>query len=114
MRSASWMSAAAAALGGLGLLAGIAIGSSSSTPAVPVRRPQPVEVRTQVVRKTVWVYKKAHPAAAGSGKRPAGGAFAPATAAAPSTRTSGHSSAGAVPAAPVVSTRTSGTHTSAC
>jgi hypothetical protein len=115
MRRIEMMTAGGVTLGGLGVLVGLAIGSGTGTPKVIAQRAQPIEVRTQVIRKTVNVYKRAKPphvAAAGpGGKR---GSASPAVyrtgSGAPTTRASGVKSAGtgSYAAAPVVSTRTSG------
>ncbi len=61
MRRTELMTAAGATLAGLGVLVGVAIGSGSSGPKAVAQRLPPVEVRTQVIRKTVNVYRKAKP-----------------------------------------------------
>lgn len=99
---------ACSAVGALGVLTGLALGSGHTPAAIDARAKQPVEVRTQVIRRTVHVYRhaKPQPVAAGSGRAP-GGARLPA--AAPSSRASGapgSASAAGPPAAPV--TRASG------
>jgi hypothetical protein len=116
MRRTEMMTAGGVTLAGLGALVGIAIGSGDSATKLTVPRPQPVEVRTEIIRKTVNVYRREHPHhAAGTG--PAGGTStgisasgARAVASAPTrTRTSGVGAvAPAGSATPVVSTRTSG------
>jgi hypothetical protein len=116
MRRIEMMTAGGVTLGGLGVLVGLAIGSGTGTPKVVAQRAQPIEVRTEVIRKTVNVYKRAKPqhvAAAGPGGKRAGSgssAVYGTGSAAPTTRTSGLKSAGtgSYAAAPVVSTRTSG------
>jgi len=106
------MTAAGVTLGGLGVLVGMAIGSGEA-PRLIAQRAQPVEVRTEVIRKTVNVYRRAKPqhvAAAGPGAG-RGGARSSAVggAAVAATRTSGaHAAPVGSSAAPVVSTRTSG------
>jgi hypothetical protein len=123
MRRIELMTAGGVTLGGLGVLVGLAIGSGTAAPKVIAQRAQPIEVRTEVIRKTVNVYRRAKPphvAAAGPGGRKAGSAGSGASAlyasssAAPRTRTSGIKSAGtgSYAAAPVVSTRTSGAKSS--
>jgi len=75
MRRSEMMTAGGVTLGGLGVLVGLAIGSGGSTPKLIAQRAQPVEVRTEIVRKTVNVYRKAKPqhvAAAGPGGGPSG------------------------------------------
>jgi hypothetical protein len=116
MRRTEMMTAGGVTLAGLGALVGLAIGSGDSGTKLTVPRAQPVEVRTEIIRKTVNVYRREHPHHAASA-RPAGGSSsrtsapgASAVASVPTrTRTSG---AGAVaPAAsvrPVVTTRSSG------
>jgi hypothetical protein len=112
------MTAAGATLAGLGVLVGLAIGSTGNGPKLAAQRAQPVEVRTEVIRKTVNVYRRAKPhhvAAAGAGGRSTGAGSSPAYlgAATATTRTSpGHSGSSPAASAPVVSTRTSGSRTS--
>lgn len=115
MRRIEMMTAGGVTLGGLGVLVGLAIGSGTAAPKVVAQRAQPIEVRTQVIRKTVNVYRRAKPphvAAAGPGGKRTGSASSAVYAAggAPTTRTSGIKSAGtgSYAPAPVVSTRTSG------
>jgi hypothetical protein len=71
MRRNEMMTAGGVTLAGLGVLAGFAIGSGQNTPATVASRTQPVEVRTQIIRKTVHVYRrpKPHRAAGGGGGR---------------------------------------------
>lgn len=117
MRRIELMAAGGVTLGGLGVLVGMAIGSGTATPKVVAQRAQPIEVRTEVIRKTVNVYRRAKPphiAAAGPGTGKSGGSspsgLYASSSAAPRTRTSGIKSAGtgSYAAAPVLSTRTSG------
>lgn len=118
MRRSEMMTAGGVTLAGLGVLVGMALGSHEIAPKL-ADRTQPVEVRTEVIRKTVNVYRRAkpsHAAGAGAGTNGGGssGPFAPAVRAATAptvparTRASG---AAVVPrravAAPV-STRSSG------
>ena len=71
MRRTEMMTAGGVTLAGLGLLAGLAIGSGDGNPATVAARPQPVEVRTQIIRKTVHVYRRPKPHhAAGAGGSP--------------------------------------------
>lgn len=99
---------ACSAVGALGVVTGLALGSGHGPAAIDARarQPQPVEVRTQVIRRTIHVYRHAKPVAAGSGRAP-NGARSPA--AAPSSRASGAARSTAAvgsPTAPV--TRASG------
>jgi len=91
---------------------GMAIGSGDAAKLIG-QRAQPVEVRTEVIRKTVNVYRRAKPqhvAAAGPGGSRGGvRSSAVGSAAVVATRTSGaHAAPVGSSAAPVVSTRTSG------
>ena len=71
MRRMELMTAGGVTLAGLGALVGLAIGSGDR-PKLTAPRAQPVEVRTEIIRKTVNVYRREHPHhAAGTG--PAGG-----------------------------------------
>jgi len=117
MRRKELMTAAGVTLAGLGVLVGLAIGSGGTAPAV-VQRAQPVEVRTEVIHRTINVYRKAKPPKV-SGTGPGGSAGrtsavltagAPAGATyAPRTRVSGTSaSAPGYSSAPSVTTRSSG------
>ncbi len=118
MRRAEMMTAGGVTLAGLGALVGLAIGSGEGTPKALAPRAQPVEVRTEVIRKTVNVYRREHPhhvTGPGAGGRGSSGANIPRTASALSaatrTRSSGaHAVAPTASAAPVVSTRSSGSH----
>jgi len=103
MRRTSLITAAGAALAGLGVLVGLAIGS----PGLPAQRDQPVQVRTQVIRRTVNVYRRAKRAPVPALAPKVGRATLAGTV--PRTRTSGAAvgSASPSPAAGVV-TRTSG------
>jgi hypothetical protein len=122
MRTKEMMSAAGVTLAGLGVLVGLAIGSGRNTPKLVAQRTQPVEVRTEVVRKTVNVYRRAHPhhVTGGPGGGP-GGAGTPGRPGAPSsgvsararTRSSGTSAVAPSSAAvPVVRTASSGSKAS--
>jgi hypothetical protein len=121
MRRMEMMTAGGVTLAGLGALVGLAIGSSDGGQKLVAQRAQPVEVRTQIVRRTINVYRREHPHHAtgrGPGGAPSGThAQGSATAAYGPTRTRSSAAgtataAGAVaPAAsvtPVVSTRSSG------
>ncbi|HXR28954.1 MAG TPA: hypothetical protein VN772_05190 [Solirubrobacteraceae bacterium] len=112
MRRKEMMTAAGATLAGLGVLVGLAIGSTGSATKLVAQHVQPVEVRTEVIRKTVNVYRRAKPqhvAAAGPGHGAAGASAVAPIAAAATTRTSpGHAAGATGAAAPVVSTRASG------
>jgi len=115
MRRTEMMTAGGATLAGLGVLAGLAIGSGDKAPKLIAQRSQPVQVRTEVIRKTINVYRRAKPhhvaagspgGAGGSGTHSVG---AGAVYSAATTRSSGaHAVAPAGSAAPVVSTHTSG------
>jgi len=121
MRRTEMMTAGGVTLAGLGALVGLAIGSAGDSPKLAAARVQPVEVRTEIIRRTVNVYRREHPhhaTAGGGGSGGAGGGSAsgppPAGAggvayAATRTRTSGaHAYAPASTATPVVTTRSSG------
>lgn len=118
MRRAEMMTAGGVTLAGLGALVGLAIGSGDAGPKALAPRAQPVEVRTEVIRKTVNVYRREHPHhAAGKGVsgRGSAGSTVPRAAGALSasarTRSSGaHAVASTPSAALVVSTRSSGSH----
>ena len=72
MRRMEMMTAGGVTLAGLGALVGLAIGSGDRGTKLTVPRAQPVEVRTEIIRRTVNVYRREHPHhAAGTG--PAGG-----------------------------------------
>jgi hypothetical protein len=101
MRRMETMTAAGVTLAGLGALVGLAVGSGSggSKPVMP--RAQPVEVRTEIIRKTVNVYRREHPHRA-TGRGASG---------APSSLAQRSSGVGAVPVASAtlaLSTRSSG------
>jgi hypothetical protein len=103
------MTAGGVTLAGLGALVGLAIGSSDGGQKLVAQRAQPVEVRTQIIRKTINVYRKEHPhRATGPGGRvgpgSASGTYLPAR-----TRASGGSGAvAATSEAPTIRTRSSG------
>ncbi len=102
MRRTEMMTAGGVTLAGLGLLAGLAIGSGDGNPATVAARPQPVEVRTQIIRKTVHVYRRPKPHHAAGGGSPglhrSAGAGAVAVGASARTRSSGSHVAGSVAA----------------
>jgi hypothetical protein len=100
MRRREMMTAGGVTLAGLGVLAGFAIGSGQNNPATVASRTQPVEVRTQIIRKTVHVYRrpKPHHAPGGGGRGSS-----------PGSR--GSIGAGGVPVA--ARTRSSGSHVAA-
>jgi hypothetical protein len=136
MRRIEILTAGGVTLAGLGALVGLAIGSGDGGPKLVAPRAQPVEVRTEIIRKTVNVYRREHPHhAAGTGtgsgsssgtlaRGPSGvasavtrtrssgaGAVAPAASATPAliTRSSGgSSSSGGAGSSHAVSTRSSG------
>lgn len=110
------LTAAGAALAGLGLAAGLAIGSRDEA-GTPMRSPA-VEVRTEVIRRTVHVYRREHPHQVGAsgGSRPR---HTPAAAVSPSattavararTRASGPASVHTVAPPAPVRTASSGAH----
>ncbi|MFI4984626.1 MAG: hypothetical protein ACHQAV_01395 [Solirubrobacterales bacterium] len=108
------MAAAGVTLAGLGALVGLAIGSGDGPKLVAQRTP-PVEVRTQVIRRTINVYRREHPhhvSGTGPGGVPSGTSLGGSSAATPAiarTRSSGaRAAAPAASAAPVVTTRSSG------
>lgn len=122
MRRTETMTAGGVTLAGLGVLAGLAIGSGEGNPATVASRTQPVEVRTEVIRKTVHVYRRDHPhRTAGGGGRgaspgPHGSRAGVAAAGVARTRSSGAGTAGRTPAGsapPIVRTRASGSGTAA-
>jgi hypothetical protein len=105
MRRTEMMTAGGVTLAGLGALVGLAIGSGDSGTKLTVSRAQPVEVRTEIIRKTVNVYRREHPHhAAGTG--PAGGTSSGISASGARAVASGPTRPGS--ATPVVTTRTSG------
>jgi hypothetical protein len=116
MRRMEMMTAGGVTLAGLGALVGLAIGSGGAGQKAVVAAAQPVEVRTEIIRKTVNVYRREHPHhAAGSntpgrsasGRLPSGASAAASLAT--RTRSSGsHVGAPTSYATPVVSTRSSG------
>ena len=61
MRRREMMTAGGVTLAGLGVLVGLAVGSSENGQQLIAQRTQPVEVRTEIIRKTVNVYRRAHP-----------------------------------------------------
>jgi hypothetical protein len=118
MRRKQTMAAAGVTLAGLGALLGLAIGSGERQTLVAQRTP-PVEVRTQVIRRTINVYRREHPhhvSGTGPGGVPAGRTLGGSTAATPAvarTRSSGAGAATpAASASPVVTTRSSGSKSS--
>ena len=66
MRRMELMTAGGVTLAGLGALVGLAIGSGDR-PKLTAPRAQPVEVRTEIIRKTVNVYRREHPHHAAGG-----------------------------------------------
>jgi hypothetical protein len=116
MRRMETMTAGGVTLAGLGALVGLAIGSNGSTQKLVAQRIPPVEVRTEIIRKTITVYRREHPHHAtgpGPGNAPSGPlAQAPAGSAPVATHSSGvHAIAPAASESPVVSTRSSGSKT---
>jgi hypothetical protein len=120
MRRMEMMTAGGVTLAGLGALVGLAIGSAGDSPKLAAARVQPVEVRTEIIRRTVNVYRREHPHHATAGGRgtggtgggsasgvPPGGAGGVAYAAT-RTRSSGAGAAAPAYAKPVVTTRSSG------
>lgn len=98
MRRMEMMTAGGVTLAGVGALVGLAIGSGDSGSKLAVPRAQSVEVRTEIIRKTVNVYRREHPHhAAGTG--PTRGS---------SLRTSAPGASAVASPPPVVSTRSSG------
>jgi hypothetical protein len=116
MRRTEMLTAGGVTLAGLSALVGLAIGSGNGGQKLLVPRAQPVEVRTEIIRRTINVYRREHPHhAAGTGGGSSSGIPSPSqgarVASLPPTRTRS-SGTGAVaptaPARPVVSTRSSG------
>jgi hypothetical protein len=102
-------------LAGLGALVGLAVASGNGASKVVMPRAQPVEVRTEIIRKTVNVYRREHPHHAtgiGPGAPPLGTSSPGSGAAEPvATRTRSSGAGAAAPAAsetPGVRTRSSG------
>jgi hypothetical protein len=114
MRRTEMMTAGGVTLAGLGALVGLAIGSSDGGQRLVSPRAQPVEVRTQIIRRTINVYRREQPHhAAGSGPGRLGSGTSPGStgvaSAATRTRTSGaRAIAPASSATPAVTTRASG------
>src|SRR5450631_4718266 len=61
MRRMEMMTAGGVTLAGLGALVGLAIGSGGGGQKLALPCAQPVEVRTETIRKTVNVYRREHP-----------------------------------------------------
>lgn len=117
MRRTEMMTAGGVTLAGLGALVGLAIGSGAGAPKALAPRAQPIEVRTEVIRKTVNVYRREHPhrvTGAGPGGRGSAGPSAPGSVGAlsVSTRTRASGAHAVVPTASAapVATRSSGSH----
>lgn len=114
MRRTEMLTAGGVTLAGLGALVGLAIGSGNGGQKLLVPRAQPVEVRTEIIRRTINVYRREHPHhAAGTGGGSSSGIPSQgASIAAPLTTRTRSSGSGAVaptaPARPAVSTRSSG------
>jgi predicted lipid-binding transport protein (Tim44 family) len=107
MRRKEMMAAGGVTLAGLGALVGLAIGSGDGGQKLLAQRIPPVEVRTEIVRRTVNVYRREHPHHA-SGNSPglAGSASPAQRSTAPASATSRTRSSGArniAPAAPEAS-----------
>jgi hypothetical protein len=99
--------AAGSTLTALGLAVGLALGSGSGKPTLAAVSSPPLEVRTQVIRRTVHVYRHTKPAHAPAGsppRRPGPGATG-----APATRASG----GVAQPVPAAVTRSSGSRPAA-
>jgi hypothetical protein len=107
--------AAGTTLTALGVVVGLAIGSGGSPAKLDAQTTQPVEVRTQVIRRTVNVYRhtKPHHVASGTGPGSPGVGSPYAGAASTRTRSSGVTAAQAPTSAPTAVTRSSGVHASA-
>jgi hypothetical protein len=115
MRRMEMMTAGGITLAGLGALVGLAIGSGGGGQKLPLPRAQPVEVRTETIRKTVNVYRREHPhhvAGAGPAGTSASRTHAPGATALASvatrTRSSGAGAVAPAAAKPVLTTRSSG------
>jgi hypothetical protein len=89
MRRIEMMTAGAVSLAGLGALVALAIGSGNSSQKLAAQRVPPVEVRTEVIHRTVNVYRRQHAHSAGAGAGGPGGASggAPAHSSAPASST---------------------------
>jgi hypothetical protein len=116
MRRTEMMTAGGVTLAGLGALVGLAIGSGGAGQKAVVPAAQPVEVRTEIIRKTVNVYRREHPHHAAAGSTPGRGSSGtpPSGASATAslgTRTRSSGARGVAPASyatPVVRTASSG------
>jgi hypothetical protein len=109
MRRIEMMTAGGVTLAGLGALVGLAIGSAGGS-HLPAPRVPPVEVRTEVVRRTVNVYRHERPhhvAGAGPG-RPSSSSATPALALTRTRASGAPVSAPSAPSTPAVTTRSSG------
>jgi hypothetical protein len=108
MRRAEMMTAGAVTLAGLGAIVALAIGSGDAGQKLAAQRIPPVEVRTEVIRRTVNVYRHQRTNGAGVGAGSSGGAPWRSGAAASSATTRSSGAPRAAPSAPVVATRSSG------
>jgi hypothetical protein len=111
------MTAGGVTLAGLGVLVGLAVGSGEGPAKLIAQRTQPVEVRTEVIRKTINVYRRAKPHHVAAAGAPGGASSYRASSAGSSvaatgvTRTRSSGTGAVAPAAsarPVISTRSSG------
>lgn len=114
MRRTAILTAGGMTLAGLGALVGLAIGLGDPRPKSPVPVTPPVEVRTEIIRKTVNVYRRERPhhvagtGGGGSSGSPSRG-LSVAAPIATRTRSSGTGAVAPVASAtPVVRTRSSG------
>ncbi|MHB8234501.1 MAG: hypothetical protein ACYDHT_07595 [Solirubrobacteraceae bacterium] len=112
MRRMEMITAVGVTLAALGAIGALAISSGDGARTLAAHRTPPVEVRTEVIRKTVNVYRREHPHHVG-GTGPGGaspghwtaGSSGPVST---STRTRSSGARSAAPVSPVVTTRSSG------
>lgn len=114
MRRREIMTAGGVTLAGLGVLVGLAIGSGEQRTKSPLPVAQPVEVRTQIIRKTVNVYRRDHPhrlagtGGGGSPGSPSRGLIGPTPVAARTRTSSARALAPVASPTPVLRARSSG------
>lgn len=116
MRRNAMAMAGGTTLAVLGALVGFAIGSGNRHEPLLAQRRLPVEVRTEIVRKTINIYRREHPHHPAGGWPPPGSVAAGSSESASLARTgsSGSRAAASAPSAAwVLSTRSSGRRRSA-
>jgi hypothetical protein len=111
MRRIEMMTAGGMTLAGLGAIVGLAIGSGTDGQKLAAQSIPAVEVRTEVIRRTVNVYRHGRPRLAGADGTPgrgASGTSAGSRGSSYSARTRASGARPVVGAAPAVTTRSSG------